>query len=586
MPAAPLPPDESIRLQTLRSLQILDTPSEERFDRLTRMSQHIFDTPISLITLIDECRQWFKSHVGMKLNETDRALSFCSYVIHDDKGVVVSDAQKDSRFSDNALVTGEPRIRAYAGMPLTMTNGCRVGSLCVIDTAPREFTESQLQALRDLAAIAAEELAKTELNEALGRLHYLASHDSLTGLLNRSGFELLMQEALEEVEAGGHRSAVIYLDLDNFKILNDSLGHAAGDKLLVQVADVLRQTENSAAARMGGDEFALLLRHQTLSHARQIGESLRQRLDDYVFSMGTETKQVSASLGLAVLDESPADTLCRADTACYLAKSRGRNRLEIQQVEPAEIKTLRDDVGWQRRIRDALRNEHLVLWFQPIQEIATGHITHCEALIRLCDPEGEVFGPNAFLPAIERFKMAPDLDRYVLRHAVRHLAQEPKLNLAINLSGSAFADPNLIVYIQTIFDDAGINPSRVTLEITEREVIGNLLLAKALITNLTSLGFNFALDDFGSGFSSFSYLKMLPVSTLKIDGSFIRDLRQDASNRVFVRAMNEIAHFFEIKSLAEFVEDEITLEILKDIGIDFAQGYHVGRPSPIPVLSR
>jgi Amt family ammonium transporter len=586
MPAAPLPPDESIRLQTLRSLEILDTPSEERFDRLTRMSQHIFQAPISLLTLIDEKRQWFKSQVGMEKNETDRSLSICAYVIHNDEGIIVPDAQADARFSDNALVTGDPGIRAYAGMPLTMPNGCRVGTLCVIDTVPRQFTESQLQALRDLASIAADELAKTELNEALGRLHYLASHDNLTGLLNRAGFESLMQAVLEETEAGSPPSAVIYLDLDNFKILNDSLGHSAGDKLLIQVADVLRQTENSAAARMGGDEFALLLRHQTLTQARRTGEALRQRLDDYVFSMGAETKQVSASLGLAVLEENPADTLCRADTACYLAKSRGRNRLEIQQVEPAEIKTLRDDVGWQRRIRDALRNDTLVLWFQPIQEITTGRITHCEALIRLCDLEDEVFGPAAFLPAIERFKMAPDLDRYVLRHAVRHLVEEPRLNLAINLSGSAFADPNLIVYIQTIFHDAGIDPARVTLEITEREVIGNLLLAKALIANLTNLGFQFALDDFGSGFSSFSYLKMLPVSTLKIDGSFIRDLRQDASNRVFVRAMNEIAHFFEIKSLAEFVEDEITLEILKDIGIDYAQGYHVGKPSPIPILSR
>lgn len=571
----------------LRSLHILDTPPEERFDRLIRLVCTLLRVPISNLTLIDEDRQWYKSRQGMTGTESDRATAFCGHVVANAEALIISDARQDPRFFDNPFVVGQPGIRAYAGFPIIVSDGSCVGTLSAMDTTPRQFTPEELTGLEDLAAIATEEISKVELNQAMERLHYLASHDSLTGLLNRSGFEAAVERILA-TEAIVGKSFLLYLDLDNFKIINDSFGHKVGDKVLKRASAILRETcgESAYCARLGGDEFVVLLLNLTFEEARALGDSLRDKIDNYLFTTGEEPVHLSTSLGLSVLEEKTtvSRAIDRADTACYLAKSRGRNRIEIQEADSGEIKTLRSDIGWQRRIRDAFRYETLKLWYQPIIDLATGEVVECEALARLCDRPEEIVTPVAFLSAIERFQLSVDFDHYILRRAAAVLQAQPRLKLAVNLSAAAVLDSTLLTAIKETFRQAAVDSSRVTLEITEHQVIGNLNLARILIGQLRELGFHFALDDFGAGFSSFNYLKMLPVTSVKIDGSFIRDLRGNPSSRVFVKAMSEIAHAFKIKSLAESVEDQVTLDMLREIGVDQAQGYFIGMPAPEPVF--
>jgi len=416
------------------------------------------------------------------------------------------------------------------------------------------------------------------------RLRFLATHDPLTYLPNRATLAEKLADSVQTAR-GGPRSALIYIDLDNFKLINDSLGHVVGDKVLAEVAAVLRNSirGDDLPSRIGGDEFSILLRNISSSGAKETAGRILSKLQDFAFSDSKKAFLLGASLGIAMIDGSaePEEVMAFADSACYSAKVHGGGRVEFYDAGDDSMAELRRQAPRAAEIREALIAQRFELLFQPVVDLRTTAPSFYEALIRL-PSEGKLLLPGTFLPAAERFNLMADIDRFVIRKALSHLVANKKLHLAINLSGQSFADQSLPNFIENCFQAAAVGPERVIFEITETAVISNLPAARTMMRQMRHLGFRFALDDFGAVFSSFSYLKDLVADYLKIDGSFIRDAENDGENWIFVEMMNDIAHRLKIKSVAEFVERETTLTKLREIGVDLVQGYLFGKPGPLP----
>jgi diguanylate cyclase (GGDEF)-like protein len=415
------------------------------------------------------------------------------------------------------------------------------------------------------------------------RLAYLATRDPLTDLFNRNYLPQALEEALLYTGTGVP-CALLSLDLDDFKIVNDSLGHKAGDRLLVEVAQRLREScrATDIIVRIGGDEFVVVLMDLDLEGTRQVAERIRSLVGGYVLVAGDQRFSVTTSIGLVMLEPglSADDQLARSDAACYRAKSKGRNRIEIFHESEDDIHHARTHTNWKKQIEDALANQTLELWFQPVVEIATGDVVFEEALLRMRGADQTFVLPGAFLVSAERFGLMVEIDRYVLRLAATHLAARPELRLSLNLSGQSLVDPWLVDWIGRTIGQVPGGAERVDFEITETSLISNLKQAGEIIRELRGSGYRFALDDFGSGFSSFGYLKNIELDLLKIDGSFILDLPNQSANQVFVRAMNDIAHQLGMDSVAEYVEDQETMELLHEIGVDYAQGLLISEPRP------
>jgi len=428
---------------------------------------------------------------------------------------------------------------------------------------------------------------EANLHQERERLRYLATHDPLTKLLNRA----MLMETLEDAARAareGNRSALVYIDLDNFKLINDSLGHTIGDKVLAEVATVLQQSIRShdVPFRLGGDEFAILLRDIGLEKAKVISDRILSRIQDFAFSDSTKTFIVRASIGITTIDGTVAgeEVMALADSACYSAKAHGRSRVEVYDIGDESMAEFRSQAPRAAEIKEAIAAQRFEILFQPIVDLQMLAPTFYEVLVRL-PSDGKLLLPGTFLPAAERFQLIPEIDRQVIIKALPHLSANHDLHLAINLSGQSFADQTLADFIGASFKTADVEPCRVTFEITETAMISNLPAARTMMHQLRGAGFRFALDDFGAGFSSFSYLKELIPNYLKIDGSFIRDAENDYSKWIFVEMMNDIAHRLKIKSIAEYVEFETTLEKLREIGVDFAQGFLFGEPGPPPGLA-
>jgi diguanylate cyclase (GGDEF)-like protein len=425
---------------------------------------------------------------------------------------------------------------------------------------------------------------EASLRQERERLRYLATHDPLTKLLNRAMLMETLQEAVLAAREGD-RSALIYIDLDNFKLINDSLGHGVGDKVLAEVASVLQRSVRShdISFRLGGDEFAVLLRGISLEKAEAISERIRAQIQDFAFSDSTKTFIVGASIGITIVDGTVGgdEVIAFADSACYSAKAHGRNRMEVYDGSDESMAEFRSQAPRAAEIKDAIATDRFEILFQPIVDLQTLVPSFYEVLVRL-PSNGNLLLPGTFLPAAERFHLIPEIDRQVINKALSHLSASNSLHLAINLSGQSFADRTLADFIEASFKAAGVEPCRATFEITETAMISNLAAARTMMRQLSGAGFRFALDDFGAGFSSFSYLKDLIPNYLKMDGSFIRDAENDQSKWIFVEMMNDIAHRLKIKSIAEFVAMETTLGKLREIGVDFAQGFLFGEPGPPP----
>ena len=439
----------------------------------------------------------------------------------------------------------------------------------------------------------------SERNAMLENLKNMAEHDGLTGLYNRSYFQQELERVVERVRrAGGICCALLYIDLDNFKYVNDTLGHTAGDRLIIEVAGILnkRARKSDLIARIGGDEFSVLLFDTTPALSVQVAESFRAKLADYTFKHSGDKLDIGCSIGItAISPNTPSATavLSQADLACHLAKRGGRNRVHLYNPDDAEnVTAMSLDMGWSRRIKKAIEKDLFVLAYQPIVNTATREVEAYEVLIRMVDERNALIMPSGFLSTAERFGLSVEIDKWVIRHAVaalsRRRAESPHLRYAINLSGGTLTTPGMCELILENLKETGLDPSVLTFEVTETVAIADMAAAENFLAHLQSMGCHTSLDDFGSGMASFAYLKDLPVNSVKIDGRFVKNLAASSVDQAMVKAMNEIAHALGKHTVAEFVENEESFKILAAYGVDYAQGYYLGRPDvtlPGTVLS-
>jgi diguanylate cyclase (GGDEF)-like protein len=729
----PVPKNETQRVETLRSLMILDTPRDAALDALVRLACEIFSVPIGIISLVDSDRQWFKAAAGLDIAETERRVAFCNFALAEDRPFVVNDASKDPRFAANPLVIGAPQIRFYAGVPLAICPGVNVGSLCIIDHQPRQIDENGLRRLQHLGEIAvslfglhkitreverrsksisrqaevisaqtamlnrqknildrASGLAKLGAWEvdlrsgkidwsegmyalyevdhtfdvraeevlnfypqpdrdrfisvmeksrrentpytfegrmftAKGRLRWirvagdvdfeagkparrvglvqditdektmvdqirdLARRDELTSLLNRKALGIALKD-IANVPAIARKSlALLVFDIDNFKDVNDTHGHAAGDACLRHVARRLQIAGGAGCtiARLGGDEFAILL-YGDLSDTPEV---VAERISSSVampLTWGGHSLQCTTSIGIAVrskgADVEPDDLIGEADLALYDAKAAGRNcfrtfRLELQTASQERSKTVRG-------VRRALAIRHLELYYQPKISLRDGHHLGFEALLRWNKSAQTVLAPGQFLPALEDPVLSKDIGDYVIASAISQAkawksAKVPFGHIAINLAASQFRDPNLATDLIREMDVHGLDRSAIEVEVTESVFLSTssnsvLVACKAFKES----GIRIAFDDFGTGFASLTHLQDFPVDIIKIDRSFISKLGHGDNATAIVNAMVGLAHNLSMEIVAEGVETAAQSDFLKAIACDQAQGYFYGSPRP------
>ncbi len=425
---------------------------------------------------------------------------------------------------------------------------------------------------------------------------FQATHDSLTGLVNRAEFDRRLGVVLNNASRRRQSASLLYLDLDQFKIVNDTCGHVAGDELLKQLSSILGRALRSSdtLARLGGDEFGVLLENCPPSKALQIAETLRDTVSEFNFVWQEQIFATGVSIGHVHFEDDSlraGEILSKADEACYVAKDQGRNRIHTYQPGEEAQATRHGEMQWVGIIHQALEDDRFVLHAQPIFEVAevghAGALPHYEVLLRMQDRDGELIPPMAFIPAAERYNLMPRLDRRVIRSVIRALAgsyadpAQCTATFAINLSGSSISDPDVARFILGELRDHNLPGHCIAFEITETAAIANFANAVRLINEVKAAGCTFSLDDFGSGLSSFAYLKHLPVDLLKIDGSFVKGVATDPVDRAMVASINEIGHLMGLRTIAEFVEDEDILQVLREIGVDYAQGYGLGRPMPL-----
>ena len=417
-------------------------------------------------------------------------------------------------------------------------------------------------------------------------LEFLADHDPLTKLFNRRRLPAAVGDAVSLAQSG-RPGALLYIDLDNFKVVNDTLGHDAGDRLLLAVADILRSSVRAGdiLVRFGGDEFVIILPDCEVSDAMRIGESLRDKVENLVFAEGGRSFRVGASVGVAPIDgsRSAADVIGVADAACYAAKARGRNRVELHSDDDSALATLVADADWSTRIKNAMSEGTLAIYYQPIVSMSARKILCHEVLLRLTDrPNSEPVHPAAFMTSVHRSGQAAKLDRFVIAQAVAALASGGDSCLSVNISGSSFAAEDFGAFVRGILDRHTVDPSRIIFEITESEVIANVANAVETMAHLRDLGFRFALDDFGAGTSSLNYLKMLPIDMIKVDGTFVRNLDTEPFNLAVVKAVRALAEALKVPLVAEYVEKQEIYDVLTELGVEYAQGYLLGPPRTTP----
>lgn len=428
-------------------------------------------------------------------------------------------------------------------------------------------------------------------------MSYQASHDLLTGLLNRAAFEVRLDTALATHDPGA-QGVVICLDLDQFKVVNDTCGHAAGDQLLKQVTVLLTQEirKQDTLARLGGDEFAVLLETCPLEPALRVAEALRQRISELQFVWEGRSFQLTVSIGVVPFKAHQykrTDLLRVADSSCYVAKEAGRNRVHVYDEADTAVATRTGELDWFSRLQKALTEDRFVLYAQRIASIQEngGGYESVEVLIRLQDDEGKIVAPMAFIPAAERYGLMPSIDRWVISKALQMhagFAKHYKLpaRFSINLSGASMADASLVDFVRQQLKTHRVAPELVCFEITETAAVGNFDVAVQMMHGMRELGCRFALDDFGAGMSSFTYLKRLPVDYVKIDGAFVKDMSKDAVDFAMVEAIHNIAHRMGLRTVAEFVQNDATIEMLRGLGVDYVQGYGVEKPRPLDDATR
>lgn len=441
----------------------------------------------------------------------------------------------------------------------------------------------------------------TDRLKLMKQLTYQAIHDPLTQLVNRTGFEMRLRRTLKSAsEEASVAHAICYLDLDQFKIVNDTCGHSAGDELLRQIAINLKRhvRKGDTLARLGGDEFGLILERCPLDKALEIAENMRRSVESFRFSWEEKSFSVGVSIGMAPFDGSPgytaADIMSSVDQACYIAKSKGRNRIHTYQPGDNESSQWHREMQWVPHIHQAMDEQRFVLLAQPIVPLgdSDGQRKHYEILLRMRSPTtGALISPGSFLPAAERYDLMGMLDRWVVSQAIDMLAMACQFNselatstFGINISGAVLSDNSLLTFVKQALEKHNLPPRLLCFEITETVAIANFTHANNFVNELKEIGCQFALDDFGSGFASFSYLKTLPVDYLKIDGSFVRHLAENEIDHAMVDIINQLGHVMGLKTIAEFVENASILDALRRLNIDYAQGYYIGEPTSLEAV--
>jgi diguanylate cyclase (GGDEF)-like protein len=526
---------------------------------------------------------------------------FCCEVLHAGAPLEVSDAHFDLRYHDDPLVAGGPRIRFYSGVPLVGEDGTVVGTLSVLDPRAKVLEPHEREALWKLADVVMRLLGDMAARRAAEEdLTWQASHDTLTELANRRQFEAAMRRHIASAREQGQQHAVLYIDLDQFKVVNDTCGHAAGDTLLKQLARALaaRMRQADTLARLGGDEFGILLEGCDPLHAQRVAAQVLSTIRAFRFAWDGRIFTLGASIGVAAITAASHDVenvLAAADTACYLAKDQGRNQVQVYNESDEAVSSRHGEMDWVSRITQCIEENRFFLHCQRVTSLHPGapaQTEYLELLLRMRDEQGRTIPPMAFIPAAERYHLMGAIDRWVVERALRCLgtlaARRPggaQPRFGVNVSGMSLDDPGFADFVLHHFDASKVPAQSVCFEITETAAISNLERAARFIRRFRALGSRFALDDFGTGLSSFAYLKALPVDYLKIDGSYIRGLASDPIDTAVTRAIQELARAVGARTIAESVENAETVERVRALGIDFAQGYQIHRPEPYALLA-
>ena len=424
-----------------------------------------------------------------------------------------------------------------------------------------------------------------ERKKAEDKLQHLALHDTLTGLFNRYYFDTELARLTLLASRGSHNHCLLYIDLDHFKIINDTEGHQMGDLVLKEVAQILtkRLRNSDILCRVGGDEFVILLVDTLVSDAVDIGDTICKQIADAHFQFGNNSYKISASIGVSEVDGNATgpEYLRQADIALYVAKNKGRNRTHCYTEDDVESKQQHDNLKWAHRLQEAVVNDNIVLHFQPVWDIKNNCIGYYEALVRL-NINGSLVYPNDFIPALERAEDINLLDHQVVSKAAKLIQQHPVLHkVAINLSAQAFSDERLFPLIKEKLATYQVDGSRIIFELTESASLTNVSGTRRMVKQINELGCQFSIDDFGTGFSTFAYLRELPAHSVKIDGSFVRDMTNNPADHTLVTAITNIAKALNKSTVAEFVEDKETFDELSNIGVEYAQGYFISRPVPV-----
>lgn len=424
----------------------------------------------------------------------------------------------------------------------------------------------------------------TERIQTQKQLEHLAMHDSLTGLFNRHYFESTLEQLAADASRSHRSHGLVYIDLDYFKVINDTFGHQRGDEVLQEIATLLKDRirHSDILCRLGGDEFAVLLHDVSDTNMLSFAKEIQLTIGNCTFQLQGQSIHLGSSIGLASINGNLPryeEYLMQADIALYVAKGRGRNLIHLYDPEDQENEHMRSNINWSQKIRDAINEDRLELHFQPVMNVKENEISYYEALIRYRSKEGKIIGPGEFIPALENTGEMQMLDHRIIEIAARTMRKYPQLHhIAVNLSAQAFKDENLVPIIVENLKKYDITANRLTFELTESASLFNLNVTQRVIAELHTLGCKFSVDDFGSGFSSFSYLKQLPADYIKLDGSFIMNLDRDPVDQALVRSIIPVIQALGKKAVAEYVENEAILEILKQMGVDYVQGYHIGRP--------
>lgn len=515
----------------------------------------------------------------------------CGTAAYLNQQVVVTDIANDPLWADYRDIALKYGLKACWSTPITVANGKVLGTFALYFDNPKEPDTKIIDLIQRVANIAAITILRKQTE---AQLTFHASHDALTGLVNRREFERRTERLLLTVRQDKDNHALCFMDLDQFKVINDTCGHTAGDEMLRQLSSALQRVvrKRDTLARLGGDEFGVLMEHCSLDDAHRVATSLQKAIQDYQFAWEGRSFKVGVSIGLVPITESTPNLtllLRDADAACYMAKDKGRNRIHVYRAEDAESALRHGEMQWVARLSHALEEDRFCLYAQAIVPLDGSKESHYEFLLRMIDEKGEVIPPGAFLPAAERYNLISKIDHWVIEKSFGLMSDNPaflkQINFcSINLSGQSLTDPEILKFILSLLDNSEFQGEKICFEITETAAISNLNMATKFISTLKKLGCRFALDDFGSGLSSFAYLKNLPVDYLKIDGMFVKDIVDDPIDHAMVKSINEIGHVMGMKTIAEFVENDVIKGMLKEIGVNYAQGYGIGKPQPIADL--